>query len=181
MTQPKPEVRQRVRAFAESRWHEPVAVVHLGEVRPEFDVPGRRRDGTVEGTAGVRRFFWNITRGVVGGIASAVVSIGSGTAGHVFGRDGRVSGPAGAQALALVDAARPAKSPWLVHSASHVGVIETGHTFLDPADSPPPTILWEASGSAAPSVYPANRRITWPDGSVYQYHISLAEAEFQAR
>ena len=176
---PKPETRARVRALAESEWREPVVAVHLDEVKPDFEVPGRRKDGTVKGKRLVRRFFWNLLRGTVGGVASAALSIGSGTAAHVFGRSGRVSGPANAQALGLVDAARPAKGPWLVHSQSHVAVIDSGPVFLDPADSPPPTILWHATGAEKPRVSPARRRITWSDGSVFVYSISTDEAHFQ--
>lgn len=153
-------------------------MVYLREVKPEFDVPGRRKDGTVEGERLVRRFFWNIFRGTVGGLACVILSVAGGAAGHVFGRDGKVTGPENAQALALVDAARPANGPWLVCSPSHVAVVDTGHTYLDPAGSPPPTILWHAEKPHAPQVRPAHRRLTWPDGSEYTYHISAEESRF---
>jgi hypothetical protein len=179
VTFPKPETRARVRALAESEWREPVVAVHLDDVKPDFDVPGRRKDGTVKGKRLVRRFFWNVFRGTVGGVVSAVLSIGSGTAAHVFGRSGRVSGPANAQALGLVDAARPANGPWLVYSPSHVAVVDSGHVFLDPADSPPPTILWHATGPEKPRIFPANRRVAWPDGSEFVYSISAEESHVQ--
>lgn len=172
-----PEFRRRVSALAESQWREPVTVVFLEDVKPQFNVPGRRSDGTVDGTKLVRRFFWNIFRGTIGGVASLILSIGSGTAGHVFGRNGRVTGPANAQALGLVDAARPAGAPWLVHSPSHVAVIDTGPIFANPNDSTP-QVLWQATKPHAPTVSPRNRRLTWPDGSVFEYPLSPREAEY---
>lgn len=180
VTLPKPETRRQVHALAESRWREPVAAIFLADVKPEYAVPGRRKDGTVEGTRPVRRFLWNLFRGTVGGAASVAVSVGSGTAAHVFSRFGRVSGPANAQALGLVDAARAAKGPWLVHSPSHVAVIDSGHVFYDPADHPP-VLVWHAGGPDRPRIVPARRRLTWPDGSEFEYSISAAEAEFLDR
>lgn len=176
VTQPHPEFRQRVRALAESQWREPVVVVHLGEVKPGFDVPGRRKDGTVIGKRLVRRFFWNIFRGTVGGLINVVLSVAGGGVGNILERSGKVTGPENAQALGLVDAARPADSAWLVYSPSQVAVIDTGHTFVDPKDSAPPTILWHASAPNAPQVT-ARRRIVWPDGSVYEYELTYDEAK----
>lgn len=159
MAQPNPEFRQRVRALAEGQW----------------------REAAVQGARLVRRFFWNVFRGTVGGLVSAVLSIGGGGGAHVFGRLGKVAGPRNAQALRLVDAARSAKGPWLVYSPSHVAVVDSGHTFHDPAHSPPPAFLWQAAAPQVPAVSAAQRRITWPDGSVFEYHITAEEAEFLER
>lgn len=175
---PKPETRRRVRELAESQWREPVTVVFLDEVKPAFEVPGRRKDGTVTGTRLIRRFFWNILRGTVGGVVSAVLSVAGGGAASVFTRKGLVTGPADAQVLSMVDAARSARGAWLVHTPARVGVIDSGHTFIDPKDADPPVFLWQGSG---PRVHPATRRITWPDGSVYQYDVSTEEAEYLKR
>ena len=176
MILPKPEIRRRVDELATSECGDLAVAVYLDEVKPDFDVPGRRKDGTVEGTRLVRRFFWNLFRGTVGGVASVALSIGSGTAVHVFGRSGLVSGPANAQALGFVDAARKAKGPWLACSPTHVAVIDSGPVHLEPRDCPPPTILWRAAGEEAPRLTPTRRRLTWPDGSVFQYSISAEEA-----
>ena len=105
-----------------------MVVVFLDDIKPEFDVPGRRKDGTIKGSRLVRRFFWNIVRGTAGGLASAVLSIASGELVNVSARFGRVSGPANTQALGPVDAARSAENPWLVYSLSHVAVIDSGPT-----------------------------------------------------
>jgi hypothetical protein len=177
--QPNPEFRNRVRALAEGQWREPVVVVHLADVRPEFAVPGRRRDGTVAGSRPVRRFFWNVLRGTVGGVVSAVMSVAAGGRASVFERPGRVTGPANAQALGLADAALAATAAWLVHSPSHVAVVDTGHTFHDPAHAPPPEIRWHATAPGLPRIDPRRRRITWPDGSVYEYDLSREEAAHQ--
>ncbi|MET0237356.1 MAG: hypothetical protein ABW224_22090 [Kibdelosporangium sp.] len=164
---PKPEVRQRVRALAESAWREPATVVYLDEVRPSFDVPGRRKDGTVKGKRLVRRFFRNIVRGVVGVPIDIVLSIAGGGAASLFGRDGKVTGPANAQALELVDAAMAADSPWLVHSPSHIAVVDTG-PFFNTADSQPPAFRWHTTKPHMPEIAPRHRRLTWPDGSVFE-------------
>ncbi|GAB3420623.1 hypothetical protein [Flindersiella endophytica] len=179
MAHSNPEFRRRAQALAESEWGEPVTVVHLGDVKPVFDVPGRRRDGTIKGKRLIRRFFWNLLRGTVGGIASAALTLMSGQPVHVFFREGRVTGPADAAALALVDAARPARSPWLAYSESHVGVIETGFSFYDPKDSPPAVFLWQAAKPTAPTLRPSSRTLAWPDGSTYQYHVDESELKFQ--
>src|SRR5262245_3963219 len=112
VVQPNPEFRRRVHALAEQLWHEPAVVVHLADVRPAFAVPGRRADGTRIGKRRVRRFFWNLLRGTVGGLVSVVMSVAGGGRASIFERPGRVSGPAGAQALGLVDAARAATTAW---------------------------------------------------------------------
>lgn len=172
---PKPEFRRRVRELAESEWREPVTVVYLDEVKPGFEVPGRRRDGTVKGARLIRRFFWNILRGTVGGIVSAFLSVAGGGVANVFVRKGLVTGPANAQVLGLVDAARKARGAWLVHTPARVGVIDSGMTFVDPADADPPVFLWQG---AEPRVNAKKRHITWPDGSAYQYDVSNEEAEY---
>lgn len=181
-----PVLRERVRVLAESQWGEPVIVVQLAEVRPEFDVPGRRADGTVKGRRLVRRFFWNILRGVFTAVLNVVVLV---TAGGVAGRStrhGRVTGPEHAAALGLVDAARSARSPWLVHTGrpddgpwftfapSRVAVVD-GHEwnrFADLDDTPPPAFVWQAAAPHAPTISPKRRRLTWPDGSVFEYHVA---------
>jgi hypothetical protein len=173
---PNPEFARRVRALAEGEWREPVVVIYLSEVKPQFDVPGRRKDGTVQGRRLVRRFFWNILRGVFAGVANLVMVVWAGGMGNVLARDGRVTGPANAQALGLVDAARSARNPWLVHSPSHVAVVDTGALFQEPADMTPPVVLWHAAAPYAPQVSPHRRRLSWPDGSTYQYHTGVEES-----
>ncbi len=169
---PKPEFRRRVRALAESQWRASVTVVFLDEVKPAFEVPGRRKDGTVKGKRLIRRFFWNILRGTVGGVVSAVLSVAGGGVANMFQRKGLVTGPADAQVLALVDTARRARGAWLVFTPARVGVIDSGPIFADQAE---PVFLWQGSG---PRVHPERRRVTWPDGSAYQYEISAEEADY---
>jgi hypothetical protein len=165
--QPDAEIRQRVRDLAESQWPGPMVVVHLQEVRPEFSVPGRRRDGTVKGRRLIRRFFWNILRGVHVAVTNVILLAAGGGVGNVLSREGAVRGPENAQALGLVDAARPAKDPWLVYSDSLAAVI----------DSALLKILWHAQQPHAPKVHRARRLITWPDGSEFTYAVTTGEAE----
>lgn len=165
---PKPEVGQRVRALAESQWHEPVTVLHLDEVRPSFDVPGRRKDGTVKGKRLIRRFFRNIIRGVIGVPIDIILSIAGGGPASLSSREGTVAGPANAQALGLVDAAMSADSPWLVHSPSHMAIVDTGPVFTT-ADSQPPAFRWHTTKPHMPKIALRRRRLTWPDGSVFEH------------
>jgi hypothetical protein len=163
---PLPELRQRVLALAQHQWGSPVEVVHLGDdVKPAFEVPGRRADGTVKGKRLVRRFFWNILRGVVIAVVNVVALFNGGGAGNVFAGRGRVTGPADAQAIPFVAAARSARRAWLVHSATHVGVIDSGGI----ANDTPPVFVWQARTPDAPEVNPRRSRLTWPDGSVFEY------------
>lgn len=158
---PLPRLRQRVQALAETEWGEPVEVVHLGDdVRPAFEVPGRRADGTLKGRRLVRRFLWNVVRGVVNAVAAVFTLVNAGGAGDVFARHGRVTGPADAQALPMVDAARAARRAWLVHSPTRVGLIDSGGLVGDT----PPVFVWE---SREPKV--TKSRLTWPDGSTFEY------------
>lgn len=174
---PKPEFRQRVRELAESQWHESASVVYLSKVKPEFHVPGRRKDGTIKGKRLIRRFFWNLLRGTFAVLVNIVVFFVLGERpGFSFDSSlSSVTGPKNAQALGLVDAARSARGRWLVHSSSHVAVFDAGDTSVDPTDGPSPKILWHAAKPHAPLVRQLGRRLIWPDGSVFKYHVSSEE------
>ncbi|RSM84789.1 hypothetical protein DMH04_20150 [Kibdelosporangium aridum] len=156
ITPPSPDLRE----WAESQWGTPMDVVRLGEVAPEYVVPGRRKDGTVKGKRLIRRFFWNILRGVYAAVMNIFLLAAGGGMGNVLQRKGTVRGSANAQALELVDAARPAKDAWLAYSDTHAAIIDAGET---------PKVLWHKEKPHAPQVSPARRRITWPDGSVFEY------------
>ncbi|MET0134429.1 MAG: hypothetical protein ABW215_12645 [Kibdelosporangium sp.] len=172
---PKPEVRRRVRALAESQWREPVAVVYLDEVRPSFEVPGRRKDGTVKGERLVRRFFRNLFRGVIGVPIDVILSIAGGGRASLSSREGNVAGPPDAQALPLVDAAMAADSPWLVHSPSHIAIIDSGPLFNH--DDKPPAFRWHTTRPYLPEIAPRRRRLTWPDGSFFEHPRSWTEED----
>jgi hypothetical protein len=131
----------------------------------------------VEGQAQVRHGLWSAVRGTVGGLASVIMSVGGGQVGSAFGRDGLVQGPPNAQALALVDAARPADGAWLVYSRNHVAIIDTGSIIYDPKDCRP-RILWHAAAPHAPRVHPRENRLTWPDGSTFRYVPSMKDAQY---
>lgn len=151
------------------RWREPVIVLRLGDTDVGFDVPGRRTDGTVKGKRLVRRFFWNILRGI-GTAAFAVFALANGGApGRPFQREIRVSGPGNALVLDLADRLRSVDGPWLVCSPSCLAVVDTGGTAIDPADAPPPRIVWEARQPQAPTLNVAKRTLTWPDGSSFRF------------
>lgn len=151
-------------------------MLRLGDDDPGYDVPGRRMDGTVKGEKLIRRFFWNVLRGV-GGAAFVVFAFangagsGGGKWGKPFQREIRVTGPADAMALELLDKLRPASGPWLALSPSCLAVVETGPTYLDPAGVPPPRIVWQARKPAAPEVNLRTRIMTWPDGSKFRFNL----------
>jgi hypothetical protein len=154
------------------QWREPVIVLCLGDTDLGFDIPGRRLDGTVKGKRLVRRFFWNILRGI-GGATFFIFSLANGAdargTGHLFKREIRVTGPANAMALDLLDKLRSMKGPWLVCSPSCIAVVETGPTFVDPADALPPQIVWQTRKPQAPAISFRTRTMTWPDGSSFKF------------
>ncbi|SFJ97467.1 hypothetical protein SAMN05421835_111158 [Amycolatopsis sacchari] len=179
----RPGFRERVEELMRGEWGEPVAALRLGDTSLGFEVPGRRLDGTVKGRKLVRRFFWNILRGVAGG-AWAVFALvngagsGGGRWGSPFEREIRVKGPANALALDLADPLRSVKGPWLVLSRSAVAVVDSGSAYLDPADAAPLRIIWQARKPQAPEVDVHGRTITWPDGSTFRFPLhSSAEAQ----
>jgi hypothetical protein len=183
MRLPSPVYRQQIREPAETQWGEPVVAIRMGDVEPEFIVPGRRKDGTVIGKRLIRRFFWNIFRGVVNTVFSF---IGGGVA-NGFMREGQVTGPANAQALGLADAARAAKHAWLVYAANppgdaelgysptHIAVIDSGEILYVPEGDPVPKILWQATKPDAPRINLQQQTLTWPDGSRYDFVINRVE------
>ncbi|MGW4064660.1 hypothetical protein ACWEGE_40670 [Amycolatopsis sp. NPDC004747] len=150
------------------RWREPVIVLHFGDTDVGYDVPGRRRDGTVVGKRLVRRFFWNVLRGI-GAAVFGVFALAHGERpGLPFQRTIGVSGPANAMALDLADRLGPVKGAWLACSPSCLAVVDTGTTYTDPADAPPPRIVWEARRPQAPELSFGKSTLTWPDGSVFR-------------
>jgi hypothetical protein len=166
----RPGFRERVEALMRDHWREPVIVLRLGDADLRFAVPGRREDGTVEGSRPVLRAFGNVARGIgaaVGFVAYLASAAGSG--GGKGERAVHVTGPADAQVLEPLDLLRRAKGPWLVCSPSSVALVETGSTYVDPADAPEPRILWEARGTDAPGVSFRKRTLTWPDGSRFTF------------
>jgi hypothetical protein len=168
----RPGFRERVEELMRAEWDEPVIVLNLGDTDLGFAVPGRRLDGTVAGKRLVRRFFWNVVRGI-GGAGAFVFSLVNGVdprgAAHMFNREIRVTGPANAMALDLLDELRPVKCPWLVFSPLGVAAVDTGSTLADPADAPAPRIVWQARNPQAPAVSFRTRTLTWPDGSVFTF------------
>ncbi|MFD8494957.1 hypothetical protein [Amycolatopsis sp. NPDC059657] len=166
----RPGFRERVEQLMRAQWHEPVIVLRLGDDDLGFDVPGRRQDGTVKEKRLVRRFFWNTLRGI-GAAALYVLSLahGGGELGNPFRRAVRFTGPANAMALDLADKLLPAKGPWLVFSPTRIALVDTGPTFHDPADAPPPLVVWQGHGPHAPQVNFRQRTLTWPDGSAFSF------------
>ncbi|MET9262712.1 hypothetical protein [Amycolatopsis sp. NPDC004079] len=176
----RPGFRERVEEMMRGQWREPVVALRLSDDKLRFDVPGRRRDGTVEGQGVVRRFFWNILRGA-GRAAFLVFAVmnSDGSGGGAKGeRAADVQGPANAMALDLVDRLRKLGGAWLVFSPSCVAVVDTGSTIADPAGAPPPRIVWQARTPQTPEIKFRARTLTWPDGSRFTFPLySRTEAQ----
>jgi hypothetical protein len=168
----RPGFRESVEELMRDQWHEPVIVLRLSDDGLGFDIPGRRMDGTVKGKKLVRRFFWNILRGI-GGAVAFVFSLANGIdargVGNLYHRQIRVTGPADAMVLDVVDRLRPLKGPWLVCSPSGVALVETGSTLADPADAPAPRIVWQARSPKAPAISFRKRTLTCADGSSFEF------------
>ena len=180
--QVRPGFRERVEALLRDHWREPVIVLRLGDADLRYAVPGRRPDGTVEGSRPVLRAFGNVARGIgaaVGYVAYLASAAGSG--GGKAERAVQVTGPADALVLEPLDRLRRAKGPWLACSPTSVALVDTGSTYLDPADAPEPRILWEARGAAAPQVSFRKRTLNWPDGSKFSFPLQSRTEERHLR
>lgn len=160
----------------QGQWREPVIVLRLDEgFDLAFEVPGRRTDGSVEGTQPIRHSLRQVGRGlgVVGAIGAFIAAGGpTGGGGKRKGTSEpavHVSGPANAMALDLVDRFRSATGPWLACSPSSIAVVDTGRTYLDPKDAGEPRIVWQARKPHAPDLSFRTRTITWPDGSTFKF------------
>lgn len=177
--QVRPGFRERIEELMRGTWREPVLVLRLSDDGLGFDVPGRRNDGTVKGKRLVRRFFWNLLRGV-GSVGLFFVLLANGGAGGLnpFKRDVKVTGPANALVLGLTDQLRGASGPWLVCSPSYVAVVDTGPTWSDPATAPPPRILWQARLADGLEVRLRTTTMTWPDGSTLKFGLFKGEDRY---
>ena len=177
-----PEFGRRVSAMAENEWREPVAVAYLDEVEPEFRVPGRRKDGTIEGDRVVARGFWNVLRGTLLGATSVVMSVAGGGVANAFGMSGTLTGSENCQAIGFIEAAKRGGGPWLVHSSSHVAIVQGGKPYLGkPEDNPPPTFVWHAEKPDMPVVHGRKGLIVWPDGSEFRSGAKFQEMRFRPR
>ncbi|MDT8915289.1 hypothetical protein NYF13_30895 [Amycolatopsis sp. PS_44_ISF1] len=182
----RPGFRERVEALLRDRWHEPVIVVLLDGDGLGCQVPGRRVDGTVKGKRLVRRFFWNILRGL--GVAFAYgfylangAGSGGGKLGSPLSRRITVTGPEGALALGLFDGIRAADGPWLAFSPTRIALVDTGSTQREPAQAAPPELRWQSSDPRSPEVDLRRRKLTWPDGSVFAFPLRDRDEEKHLR
>lgn len=167
----RPGFRERVEELLREGWHEPVLVLRLGDAADlVFDVPGRRSDGTIKRKKLLRRFFWNIARGIGAAVAYVLYLASSAGSGRTSTkRQVHVKGPADAMALDLLDKFRAAKGPWLACSPSWLAIVDTGSTMADPAKAMAPQLVWEARKPQAPRISLRTRTLTWPDGSSFTF------------
>jgi hypothetical protein len=109
-----------------------------------------------------------------------VVSVAGGDVANVFDRPGRVTGPADARALDLVDPARRANTVWLILASSRFAAVDSGYSFREPADVEL-EVLWQVAGEEAPTLYVSKRRLSWPDGSAYVFELGYDEVKILRR
>ncbi|OLT41218.1 hypothetical protein BJF85_24395 [Saccharomonospora sp. CUA-673] len=166
----RPGFRERVEAVMAARGREPVLAVRLSDSRMGFDVEGRRVDGTVVGGQYGTAIWRGLGRLAGAGLrVAAYVAAGGGGRVGPFDRPVQVRGPAGALALPAADAIGEARGAWLALTPSRAAVVDTGPTFLDPADAPEPQVVWEAGRHDRPEVHLGKHLVTWPDGSSLEF------------
>lgn len=142
------DVRERVRAELSRQWGQPVQVVFIAKVRPEYRVRGRRKDGTVIGTRVVRRFCWNLVR-----FAWVLVQLALEGDGDIDLRRGTVTAPPGSPAIAFADAARKLRRRvWLGWAPGRVALltVEAGR----------PRVVWQGPADFGTRQF----LVHWPDG-----------------
>lgn len=176
--------RERVRQAMADTWRQPVRVLYLRTVHTNYDVAGRREDGTEAGKHQVRRFFRNLAR-VPLLIAILVFDLGLNSVGtsdlrDVFGsytRRGAVRGKAAdCAALKVGDTANAARRDlWLAWSDHHFALLRArgGET---------PQVLYAEEGQVPPQVSRGDQPVSdgefvvrWRDGSSVELHVDGRE------
>ncbi|MBP2328742.1 hypothetical protein JOF56_009127 [Kibdelosporangium banguiense] len=124
----------------------------LDEFHPAYQVPGRRKDGSIEGEQQVNQLLRPL-RAIGRGISELFLDTGSSQS-----RRGIVIGPPGGMAVRFADAhTRRSEIPWLLWSVYRVVLVEVVGDRLD--------LLWSGEHQTMPVVDAVNGVLRWQDGS----------------
>jgi hypothetical protein len=140
----------------------------LSEFHPSYQVPGRRKDGSVEGERQVNQLFRPL-RAIGRGLSELFLDVGSGQS-----RRGTVTGSPGGLAVQFADAhARRTEMAWLLWSVHRVVLVQVVGDRLD--------LLWSGEQQTKPIVDTANGVLRWRDSSFVGLGLSNSDRELFAR
>ncbi|MGH3517472.1 MAG: hypothetical protein ACRDQ7_08680 [Haloechinothrix sp.] len=158
---------REVRRLAYRLWqHEFTGALWLVAFRPRYEVPGRRRNGSVKGKRPIRWLLGRIMLPVRSVIASVISVFFDGDIATTR-RTSTVRGEQNCQALAFADANKSEQeslvpdSLWLLHSRDCAILCK----LKTPETSPTIEVLWSADGASKPEIDTNRRVISWSDGS----------------
>lgn len=166
---------------SEQRRHRFAGVMHISDFRPTYEVPGRRKDGTIAGnrrlaraTMVVIRFLRNVLLSVLGIVVGLMFENPTVAP---FRRYHRVRGHEGCQALAFIAPIAPTPwtlkidPVWLIWSPRQAVLFK----LADDTDPTELTLLWEGrTADTVPRVDLYDRALVWRDGSTVVLHSHLA-------
>lgn len=159
-----------VRRLARRLWqHEFTGAVWLETFRPRYEVPGRRRNGSIKGERSIRWLLGRLLLPVRSVIVSVISVFFDGDVSSVR-RAGKVSGEQDCQALAFADANRADQESlvpgalWLLHSQDRALLCK----LKTPETNPNLEVIWSAEGTNKPQIDTSRRIMTWPDGSMVE-------------
>jgi hypothetical protein len=163
-----------VRRLAFQTWgHQYQSFLWLETFRPRYEVPGRRRNGSIKGKARIKWVLGRMALPIWAFVISIVSVFADGEIASVRRKD-RVKGEPGCQALGFADSNQPDQQSvapdalWLLYSTERAILCK----LRSQKTNPHLEVLWRAEGPGKPHIDGYKRTITWPDGSA----VILAES-----
>lgn len=163
-------VGREVRRLASRLWqHDFPSALWLQTFRPRYEVPGRRRNGSVKGERPVRWLLGRLLLPLWSFVFSVISVFFDGGISSVR-RSGVVRGEPNCQALTFADANRSEQESlvpdalWLLSSPERAVLCKLKNQKTNPSLE----VIWSGEGAAKPHVDGARRLLTWPDGSSVQ-------------
>jgi hypothetical protein len=140
----------------------------LSEFHPVYQVPGRRKDGSVPGERQVNHLLRPL-KAIGRGLSELFLDMGSGQS-----RRGTVTGSPSGLAVQFADAhARRTEIAWLLWSVHRVVLVQITGDRLD--------LLWSGEHQVKPIVDTANGVLRWQDDSFVDLGLSNSDRELFAR
>jgi hypothetical protein len=168
-----PHQHDLLRRHIEQLWQEqPVLSVGVDDFRPAYQVPGRRRNGSVTGEHPIRWLGGRILLPVRNVLMNLIGLAMANPPGPGFRRS-RVKGHANCMALSLADATRhehqrlEVEPLWLMWSRSRAALLRV-------RTEPEFHLEWVWEGQARPE---APTTLRFPDGSAVVFHLEPLEAK----